>query len=192
MELLWTDFLNSEWHDWRGSGKSEDRLEKNEWLQKFIVDWKLFDPGNARPKDIVALRAFRNLLRRMAEALAAGKTVGAKDIRAFNAVLAGGPVVRRIEDHNDNFNLNLTPLKQDWTQVMAEIAASFAATLCEGERGRIRICDNPDCLWVFYDDTRNRSKRFCDDKSCGNLMKVRRFRARRKVAASRPNPNDGE
>ncbi|WP_141639042.1 CGNR zinc finger domain-containing protein, partial [Paenibacillus riograndensis] len=40
---------------------------------------------------------------------------------------------------------------------------------------------NPDCLWVYYDDTRNRSKRYCDDKMCGNLMKVRRFRARKKA-----------
>jgi hypothetical protein len=27
LNLLWTYFLNTEWHDWRGSGKSEDRLD---------------------------------------------------------------------------------------------------------------------------------------------------------------------
>jgi predicted RNA-binding Zn ribbon-like protein len=43
--------------------------------------------------------------------------------------------------------------------------------------------ENADCLWVYYDDTRNRSKRYCDDKACGNLMKVRRFRARKKAEA---------
>ncbi|MNW66741.1 CGNR zinc finger [compost metagenome] len=64
---------------------------------------------------------------------------------------------------------------------MAEIASSFAAALVEKETSRFRICENPDCLWVYYDDTRNRSKRYCDDKLCGNLMKVRRFRARKKA-----------
>jgi len=34
------------------------------------------------------------------------------------------------------------------------------------------------------DDTRNRSKRYCDDKLCGNLTKVRRFRARKKAEAT--------
>ena len=61
----------------------------------------------------------------------------------------------------------------------------FAQTLAEGEASRIRICDNPDCLWVYYDRTRNRSKRYCDDRACGNLMKVRRFRASKKHVDSR-------
>ncbi|MNI89783.1 CGNR zinc finger [compost metagenome] len=71
-------------------------------------------------------------------------------------------------------------MRDDWTQVMAEVAASLAKTLIDGEIGRIRVCDNPDCRWVFYDDTRNRTKKYCEDKTCGNLMKVRRFRARKK------------
>ncbi|UOK61501.1 CGNR zinc finger domain-containing protein [Paenibacillus sp. OVF10] len=33
---------------------------------------------------------------------------------------------------------------------------------------------------MFYDDTRSRTQKYCDDKMCGNLMKVRRFRAKRK------------
>ncbi|MDT3426149.1 putative RNA-binding Zn ribbon-like protein [Paenibacillus forsythiae] len=54
--------------------------------------------------------------------------------------------------------------------------------IVEGKKpSRFRICDNPDCRWAYYDDTRNRSKRYCDDKACGNLMKVRRFRARKKA-----------
>jgi predicted RNA-binding Zn ribbon-like protein len=71
---------------------------------------------------------------------------------------------------------------------MAEIAASFARTLADGEKSRLRICDNPDCLWVYYDDTRNRSKRYCDDKMCGNLLKVRRFRARQKGSSDIEGP----
>jgi predicted RNA-binding Zn ribbon-like protein len=71
---------------------------------------------------------------------------------------------------------------------MAEIAASFAHTLAEGDTKRIRICENRDCRWVFYDTTRNYSKRYCDEKACGNLMKVRKFRERqrRKQGNTRP------
>lgn len=28
MDRLWTDFVNSDYHDWRGGDRSEDRLGK--------------------------------------------------------------------------------------------------------------------------------------------------------------------
>lgn len=181
MDLLWTDFLNSEWHDWRGSGRSEDRLDKPAWLEKFLERWNLTASMPPEPAEVVALRGLRTLLRRTAQTLAAGSALGPEDLRELNRVMASGPVARQIGQAEDGHRLELVPVRQDWPQAMADIAASFARTLAEGEGARIRICENPDCLWVFYDDTRNRTKRFCEDKSCGNLMKVRRFRARKKA-----------
>lgn len=43
------------------------------------------------------------------------------------------------------------------------------------ELARLRQCANADCRWLFVDRTRNRSRRWCDMKSCGNLAKARRF-----------------
>lgn len=194
MDLLWTDFLNSEWHDWRGGGRSEDRLEKPAWLAKFLARWNLSAAVPPRPADARALRAFRARLRRMAEAAAAGAAPGGDDLRELNRVMASGPVTRQVAQTQAGHRLDLVPMREGWPQAMAEIAASFAGTLAEGGGARVRICENPDCLWVFYDDTRNRSKRFCDDKLCGNLVKVRRFRARRKAAqggALKPRAKDG-
>jgi predicted RNA-binding Zn ribbon-like protein len=43
----------------------------------------------------------------------------------------------------------------------------------------------PDCRLVFYDATRNQSKRWCQmsaaegGRACGSIAKVRRWRARR-------------
>lgn len=103
-------------------------------------------------------------------------------LEQLNIYLDKGPVTRRIVWKSDEqAEIKLLPLHSGWEQVMAEIAASFAEALLEKEPTRFRICENPDCLWVYYDDTRNRSKRYCDDKACGNLMKVRRFRARKKA-----------
>lgn len=169
-------------------------MEKPEWIEEFLSEWKLAAPvpAHIEPVDIVALRELRILLRRMAGELASGKSASLKDMEALNTFLASGPVIRQVQLGNDSLNLSLDPLRHNWLQVMAEIAASFANTLCEGEGSRIRICDNPDCLWVFYDDTRNRSKRYCDDKVCGNLMKVRRFRARKKAVMDEPALRNGE
>jgi predicted RNA-binding Zn ribbon-like protein len=42
---------------------------------------------------------------------------------------------------------------------------------------RVRACDNPDCRWLFLDTSKNRTRRWCDMKLCGNRMKARRFKA---------------
>lgn len=111
-----------------------------------------------------------------------GNSVYGEMLEQLNIYLDKGPVTRRIVWKSDEqAEIKLLPLHSGWEQVLAEIAASFAEALLEKEPTRFRICENPDCLWVYYDETRNRSKRYCDDKACGNLMKVRRFRARKKA-----------
>ena len=55
--------------------------------------------------------------------------------------------------------------------------------LTAGQWSRLKAC--PDCRWVFYDYTRNGSKRWClmnagspDGRACGTIAKVRRYRDR--------------
>jgi predicted RNA-binding Zn ribbon-like protein len=45
---------------------------------------------------------------------------------------------------------------------------------------RLRACANPDCRWVFYDRSRNQQGNWCDMAVCGNRLKNRRLRARRR------------
>ena len=42
-------------------------------------------------------------------------------------------------------------------------------------RERIRMCEAHDCIWVFLDSTKNRSRRWCSMEACGNREKARRF-----------------
>lgn len=184
MDLLWTTLLNSEWHDWRGSGRCEDRLERADWVAGFLRHWRLADSLSYDVAATESLKALRTLLRRMAEGLIAGAEPTPADLVGLNWILGAAPVVQSVAPTEAGYRLDLQPLRQDWPQVLAAIVADFAHTLTAGEPQRIRICDNPDCRWVFYDDTRNRAKRFCDEKLCGNLMKVRRFRARQRAAKS--------
>ena len=178
MDLLWTDFLNSDYHDWRGDGRDEDRLDRPDWLPGFLAQWQLSAPLPPTPADLAALKALRRLLLGLSADLVAGVALSPAALDQLNGYLAGGPVIRHLSPDG---SLHLRPVSADWPQVMAAIAAAFAQTVSSGEGARVRICDNPDCRWVFYDETRNRTKRFCDDKMCGNLMKVRRFRARHKA-----------
>ncbi|WP_210767789.1 CGNR zinc finger domain-containing protein [Cellulomonas humilata] len=43
---------------------------------------------------------------------------------------------------------------------------------------RLKACANPDCQWVYYDGSRNRSGRWCSMTECGDVMKARAYRQR--------------
>jgi predicted RNA-binding Zn ribbon-like protein len=53
-------------------------------------------------------------------------------------------------------------------------AQSAAELLTSKELGNVRWCEAPDCEWLFLDNSRNRSRRWCDMTSCGNRQKARR------------------
>jgi predicted RNA-binding Zn ribbon-like protein len=61
---------------------------------------------------------------------------------------------------------------------MAAVAESAVELMASGDSRRLKTCSNPDCSWMFYDDTVNRSRQFCSTTPCGSLIRVRRFRAR--------------
>ncbi len=184
--MLWDDFLNSLHHDWRGDGTAVDRLDNSEWLDQWTHAQRLVVDHPPSSKALESLKRLRTFLHRMVQALVDRESPNLEDIVALNKILSEGAVIRQVSGQDGRFEFNLVPIGRQWENVEAEIAASFARLLTEGDPSRIRICDNPSCLWVYYDDTRNRSKRYCDDKMCGNLMKVRRFRARKKAESGLP------
>lgn len=181
METLWSDFLNSKCQDWRGSGRSEDRLENPAWQERFLNNWQLTAPLPMPAEEVLAMRHFRDGLHALTIKLAGGGQMEEADWQLLNEHLAQDQVIRRLSGEPGDIRLQYVPVTEGWRHVRAEVAASFGDTLLHGEASRIRVCDNPDCRWFFYDDTRNRTKKYCEDKTCGNLMKVRRFRARKKA-----------
>lgn len=43
---------------------------------------------------------------------------------------------------------------------------------------RLKICPADNCLWAFYDRSRNRSRMWCSMQVCGNRKKARSWRER--------------
>ncbi|MBO7742722.1 ABATE domain-containing protein [Paenibacillus sp. MWE-103] len=180
--MLWDDFLNSLHHDWRGDGAIDDRLDRADWLAGWLGGYGLSAPVPPSAEELRALKRMRDELHGMAAGFAAGAAPSEADLATLNAYMAASAVVRRLTASEDGgLRIGHIPAGDGWTAAQAEIAASMARMIAAGDPSRVRICQNPSCLWVYYDETRNRSKRYCDDKMCGNLLKVRRFRAKRKA-----------
>jgi len=62
----------------------------------------------------------------------------------------------------------------DW--MLNPVVRSAADLLTSDRLKRVKICaDDRGCGWLFLDSSRNRSRRWCDMKDCGNRAKARRF-----------------
>jgi len=63
--------------------------------------------------------------------------------------------------------------------------AQSAAELLTSERlGRVKVCAGEGCGWVFLDESRNSSRRWCDSRDCGNRERVRRHLSRKRASNS--------
>ena len=173
------DLVNSE--EWDGFGQFTDHLMNPRWLATFLQHWELYPfPSKDVPRR--KLERLRNLLRQAAEKLAAGGSLGRSELSALNQVL-NVPVRQKLVQDQNGFRAETIPVRSNWAWVIARIAASFGEMLANQEVERIKVCANSDCRWVFHDPTKARTKRWCNDRTCGNRARVRRARAAQKRKA---------
>jgi predicted RNA-binding Zn ribbon-like protein len=170
----WADLANSE--EWDTYGKRTDHLDDSSWLPFFLARWGFSRPDRG-PFPTAGFKALRGTLRRVCEAVSAGRRVPEKEIRGLNDVLnvAGS---RRLCQRQNGLGIEFCPATEGWEWILAETAFGFAELLARGSGPRIKICSNPDCRWIFYDSSKGRTRRWCSDKVCGNRERVRRSRAR--------------
>lgn len=63
--------------------------------------------------------------------------------------------------------------------LLAPLAFAAAELLRSPELARLKACPPPEgCGWLFLDRSRNASRTWCSMRTCGNLAKQRRHRAR--------------
>jgi len=65
-----------------------------------------------------------------------------------------------------------------WT---ADMGTALAMVIGVGQSARLGVCQADNCALVFFDTTRNSSRRFCD-LSCQNRAKASAYRARQAAA----------
>jgi predicted RNA-binding Zn ribbon-like protein len=117
--------------------------------------------------------AFRATLRAMLEDIAAGRgLVAPRVLDAINAVLDEGACERRVVRAGDGYEMRVRRIVETPGQLLAAVAESAATLLTTDDLTRLRTCQNPECLLVFYDTTRNHARRWCSMAACGNRAKV--------------------
>jgi predicted RNA-binding Zn ribbon-like protein len=171
---LCLEFVNTCY--WRGQPEPTETLKAPEDL----AAWAAAN-GCARPPRPPARREFeraielREMLHRLFDAEAQDKAPAAHDLEAFNQALAQTPARTTLRRERGGGYLWDVDVKSGTALALLAPVLWSAGDLLAGPRlDRVRRCANPQCGWVFFDDSRAGKRRWCSMQSCGNRAKARR------------------
>ena len=137
-------------------------------------------PSEAERALAVAL-TLREALHRVFHALATGSQPDAEDLKLIQRAYGDAVTNANFQRTDGHFgwvwSLGATPLDG----ILWPIAHSAIELLTSGDPSRIKVCANPDgCGWLFYDGSKNGSRRWCSMEGCGSQVKMRRQYAKRR------------
>jgi predicted RNA-binding Zn ribbon-like protein len=75
---------------------------------------------------------------------------------------------------------SFVPVGDAFAGLVIPVVESAADALILGELSRVRRCADPRCQRVFFDNTKNGRRRWCDMSTCGNRAKAARHREKLK------------
>ncbi|MFE7778854.1 CGNR zinc finger domain-containing protein [Streptomyces sp. NPDC057445] len=127
-------------------------------------------------------RAFLTLRAGIREALDAGDPVSPHRLALADAVLAEIPVLvtlNRSAWGDRPQPLVPAPGQAPARTALARLAIAWTEIVLTGQIQRLKRCAEHTCGWVFWDASKNHSRRWCSMRVCGNRTKSRRYAARR-------------
>lgn len=179
MEVLCLEFINTEWYS-KHDG-ADECLYNFEWIKNFCDKWDIKQPCFC-DQSCEKLIKFRSELFQIMLQLSTEKKLSSANIKKLNKYLKKGKSKQSISYENSTFKLNVIPEIDDLEWMIYKISLSCANLLTTKPLEYLKKCANPDCDWIFYDDSKNHSRKWCDNK-CASLMKVRKYRENKKNKA---------
>ena len=147
-------------------------------LAAFVERREISAVGELTADDVEDVRRLRA---RLYEVFQAADANGA--VHLVNSLVADARTTPRLTNH-DGWPLHMhyfTPGARLAQRLAADCGMALAFVLASGEWARLATCTAPDCDRVLVDLSRNRSRRYCDSRTCGNRLHVAAYRARQRI-----------
>ena len=130
--------------------------------------------------DLSRARRVRGALREVVDAVVAGRPADDAALAEINGVLRGADT-RRLVPTSAGVAVEREHRADPLSDALAHLVDPLVGFVADGDHGRLRVCDDEQCRWVFYDASRTGRRRWCSMDSCGNRAKAARHRARRRA-----------
>jgi len=150
----------------------------------------LLEEGSRHPRRAAAVlgraRKLREAIYRTWAGEVRGEHPAVADLELLNSLVAEALSHQRLVREGGRYALSWDH-GEALESILWPVAKSTVELLTSEEAKLVRQCEGfaaTECAWLFVDETRNRSRRWCSMTSCGNRAKARRHyqRARKRPA----------
>jgi predicted RNA-binding Zn ribbon-like protein len=187
---LCLEFANSRY--WRGTGEPTETLNSLDdvfsWMalakaldQDVVDDLKARWPrGEGDAALFAETIALREALYRIFTAVAQHTSPAASDLALLNKALAAAPKRAELIEKDGAYLWRVEQLRPQLADLLAPVLWTAGDMVAEPRRDRVRLCANDKCVWLFLDDSKGATRRWCSMSACGNRAKAHRHYERKK------------
>jgi predicted RNA-binding Zn ribbon-like protein len=158
-----------------------DLLEASATTNDWLSENGLPGAGNLEQSDLERLSSVREALREMLLANNAGEPAPRAAVAELNRQSSEAAIGLRFDADGSQLVTTCRGVDSTIARLLSIVHESMGAGTWE----RLKVCPADDCLWAFYDRSRNHSRTWCEMEDCGNRAKARAYRERRRSGRSR-------
>ncbi|MNJ52750.1 CGNR zinc finger [compost metagenome] len=138
--------------------------------------------GNSEAANEITATAIelRNLLFDSVQQRIASGSVPDRCVNLINSLLQDQRITTKLFMKNQQYFSEKVVHMNEPLQILTPIAEAAVDFFCHYSPDFVKKCDNPECVLYFYDHSKNNTRRWCSQKTCGNRMKVRAYLERRR------------
>lgn len=124
----------------------------------------------------------RETIFRIFRQVAKGENIDSSDLSIFNQYLEKAYRYAEILPDGKDFKLSFRKGEEELDCMLWPIIQSAVDLLLSEKLDRVKQCEGDPCGWLFYDTSRNKSRRWCTMEDCGNREKARRHYRKKKLS----------
>jgi predicted RNA-binding Zn ribbon-like protein len=167
----------TDWLSWSAAARS---LPENELRS---IERRAAQDAAAARRALERARAARDALHEVFRARLQRRTPTRQDFETVNACISAAREQRKLVYGNGAFVHAWAGEPGDPQRLLWPVMLDAEALLVDADAlQRLHECPAARCGWLFLDTSRNRSRRWCSMRTCGNVAKAQRHYARIKRA----------
>lgn len=174
MKNLALEFINTQYY--LNNKPFVEKLREEQWTicfsRKYNFSRSLF-------RDIDRLIYLRTIFHSVLKNAIKEQKISEDFIDELNEYLSKIQIRQKGILENNQINLIYLPKIKETDLLYHIIINSFIDLMNHINTDRLKICQNEECSWIFYDESKNKSRKWCSNK-CASLIKVRNHRNKTK------------
>jgi len=167
---------------WRGQAQPTETLNGPDDLATWVGSNVSKEAKPLSRREFERALELREAVYRLFDATARGKAPAAADLAVLNEALAAAPARRLLRRERNGFAWDVDMRGSTALGQLAPVLWSAGDLLTGPKLDRVKRCANPECGWLFLDDSRAGRRRWCSMSACGNRAKARRHYHKSKEA----------